>query len=272
MPTPSEQTSKKPVALGRARSIPRWIRSVGWQGTSAWVASEAKAALGIRAPPTLTIKPRQAQHPVVARLRGSSDMNVFSQIFAWDEYACLRSVSSPRWILDLGANVGYSSAYFLSCFPTASVIAVEPDPDNCKLCRRNLAPYGKRARVVHGAVWSTRSRLALSRGTFGDGREWATQVTAGADREGLVEGYAIPSFLEMTGGERIDILKVDIERSELDLFGNHSSSWLRAIGNICIELHGADCEKVFFEALRGFDYSLRRSGELTVCLNLRPRV
>jgi FkbM family methyltransferase len=198
-------------------------------------------------------------------------MDVFSQIFAWDAYACLRSVRSPRWIVDLGANVGYSSAYFLSCFPTARVIAVEPDPDNCKLCRRNLAEYGERARVVSGAAWSTRARLVLSRGTFADGREWATQVFAGEDGEGLVEGYDMPSLLEMTGGERIDILKVDIERSELDLFGDRSTSWLRSVGNICIELHGADCEKVFFEALRGFDYVVRRSGELTVCQNLRPR-
>ncbi len=260
-----------PAALNRAASIPRWISSVGWQGTSARAASEAKRALGFRDPPTLTIKPRQTPHPLVARLRGSSDMDVFSQIFAYDEYACLRSVSSPRWILDLGANVGYSSAYFLSCFPAASVIAVEPDPDNCELCRRNLAPYGTRARVVPGAAWSTCSRLVLSRGTFGDGREWATQVFTGTDRETCVEGYDIASLLRMTGGERIDILKIDIERSELELFGSHSTSWLRAVGNICIELHGADCERVFFDALSGFDYDLRRSGELTVCLNLGPR-
>jgi len=219
----------------------------------------------------VTIKPRQTAHPLVARLRGSSDMDVFSQVFAYDEYACLRSVSSPRWILDLGANVGYSSAYFLSCFPAASVIAVEPDPDNCELCRRNLAPYGTRARVVPGAAWSTRSRLSLSRGTFGDGREWATQVLAGTDQETCVEGYDIPSLLHMIGGERVDILKIDIERSELELFGNRSTSWLRAIGNICIELHGTDCEKRFFYALRGFDYALRRSGELVVCLDLSPR-
>ncbi|HEY9141580.1 MAG TPA: FkbM family methyltransferase [Bryobacteraceae bacterium] len=219
----------------------------------------------------MTIKPSYVLHPVVARLRGSSDMNVFSQIFAWEEYACLRSVSSPRWILDLGANAGYSSAYFLSCFPTAKVIAVEPDPDNCDLCRRNLAPYGKRARVVPGAAWSTRARLVLSRGTFGDGREWATQVFFSADREGLVEGYDIPSLLEMTGGEPIDILKVDVERSELEIFGDNSSSWLPKVRNICIELHGADCREVFLRALKDFDYDLGTSAELTLCRNLRRK-
>jgi len=217
------------------------------------------------------MKPRRARHPVVARLRGSSDMDAFSQIFAWDEYACLRSIPSPRWILDLGANVGYSSAYFLSCFPTASVIAVEPDPDNCNLCRRNLAPYGKRARVVPGAAWSACSRLSLSRGTFGDGREWATQVFAGSGPEGCVDGYDIPSLLELAGAEWIDILKVDVERSELEIFGDGSSSWLPKVRNICIELHGADCREVFLRALEDFDYDPGVSGELTTCRNLHRK-
>ena len=39
------------------------------------------------------------------------------------------------------------------------------------ICRRNLAPYGERARVITGAAWHTSGRLVLSRGTFGDGRE-----------------------------------------------------------------------------------------------------
>ena len=198
-------------------------------------------------------------------------MCVFSQIFAWDEYACLRSIPSPRWILDLGANVGYSSAYFLSCFPDASVIAVEPDPENYSLCRRNLAPYGKRARVVLGAAWSCRARLALRRGSSRVGGEWASQVSPAGDGEASVEAYDIPRLLEMTGGRRFDILKADIERSELELFGHNAEHWLDAVGNLCIELHGADCAKIFFGALRGYDYALRRSGELTVCLNLRRR-
>ena len=33
-----------------------------------------------------------------------------------------------------------------------------------------------RSRLICGAVWPTRGDLLLSRGTFGDGREWVTQV------------------------------------------------------------------------------------------------
>jgi len=211
-------------------------------------------------------------YPIIARMGDSSDVHVFRQIFAFDEYACLRAVRSPSLIFDLGANVGYSSAYFLNCFPTAKVLAVEPDPANYEVCRANLAAYGGRVKLVLGAVWSSRSRLVLSRDGWGDHREWASRVLTGGDSDDAsVEGWDITGLLQMAGGQHIDILKVDIERSELEVFGHGSSSWLPKVGNICIELHGADCEEVFFHALRGFDYHLERSGELTVCLNMKRR-
>ena len=201
-------------------------------------------------------------------------MDVFGQIFVGEEYASLRDISSPRLVMDLGANVGYSSAYFLSRFPSATLVAVEPDPDNFEQCRKNLSPYGNRVHLVLGGVWSKRSRLALSRGAFGDGREWATQVreSDGDNDEAAVEGWDIPSLLELVGGERIDLLKVDIERSELSVFGANFSSWLPKVRNICIELHGTDCREVFLNALRDFDYELAFSGELTVCRNLRRKL
>jgi len=41
-------------------------------------------------------------------------MPVFEQIFIGEEYSCLCDLKDTLLILDLGANVGFSSAYFLS--------------------------------------------------------------------------------------------------------------------------------------------------------------
>ena len=120
------------------------LKSIGWRGAMTWAVFRIKVALEFQQPPTLKIKPREAKYPVFFRSGNSSDMTVFDQVFVANEYACLRNISSPRLILDLGANVGYSSVYFLNCFPTATVMAVEPDPDNFELCRKNLAPYRDR--------------------------------------------------------------------------------------------------------------------------------
>lgn len=151
-------------------------------------------------------------------------------------------------------------------------MAVEPEPGSFELCRQNLARYGDRAQVVLGAAWSRRCKLVLARGAA-DGREWATQVrqSDGGEDEATVEGWDIPSLLELAGEKEIDLLKVDIERSELEVFDVSSSLWLPKVRNICIELHGADCEEVFLRSLGDFEYDLGRFGELTTCWNLRRK-
>jgi len=201
-------------------------------------------------------------------------MQVFKQIFVLQEYSCLRELNEPSLVLDLGANVGFSSAYFLSVFPKARIVAVEPDDRNLAICKANLSPYGDRVLLLHGAVWSRTAKLRLLRGTFGDGREWATQVDELIEEERPpigVQAWDVGSLIDMSGGGTVDLLKVDIERAELSVFGESADSWLHRVRNICIELHDKNCEEVFFNALKDFDYELGHSGELTICRNLRPR-
>ena len=264
------------TVIKKLKALPEFLRhgveSAGWSPTLVWLAYRAAVQFGLPQPARSRIQPRQAKHPMVTRLRGSSDLNAFNQVFLSDEYACLRDIPSPRLILDLGANVGYSSAYFLGCFPTATVVAVEPAPDNFEVCRENLASYGDRARVLLGAAWSKRCRLVLSRGGFGDGREWATQVHEAENEDGAsVEAWDIPTLLELSGETKIDLLKIDIERSELKIFGDSAQAWLPKVRNICIEFHGTDCENAFFNALQSFEFDLMRSNELTICRNLKPK-
>ena len=77
-------------------------------------------------PPSVSMTLSNALYPLKMRTGGSSDRLALHQIFIEEEYEPL-ALSHPTAILDLGANVGYSSAYFLSKYPTARVVAVEPD-------------------------------------------------------------------------------------------------------------------------------------------------
>jgi len=247
-------------------------RIIGALVTLQWIAFRLCEEFRFDWPRRWRVHPRQVQYALTARLRGSSDLSVFSLIFIQQEYSCLRGLRDVSLILDLGANVGYSSAYFLNCFPNARVLAVEPDERNVEICSLNLKPYGDRALLLHGAVWSECTKLSLSRGTYGDGREWATQVVeSSGGREGDLESWDVDTLINMAGGRDVDLLKVDIEGAELAVFGETSEKWLPRVHGICIELHGPECRDMFFKSLEKFDYELQSSGELTICKNIRAK-
>lgn len=253
-------------------SLKEWKPLIGSRSTGHWYLIRLCQHLGIE-PAEWRVRPRQVRHALTVRLRGSSDMSAFRQIFCRDEYSSLRNLDNVSLVMDLGANVGFSSAYFLNCFQDCRVIAVEPDERNVTICRTNLNPYCDRALLLHGAAWNKDTRLRLSKGKFGDKREWATQVmdvSDGIERDG-VQAWDVNHLIDMAGAKTVDLLKIDIERSELELFGDTAETWLPRVRNICIELHGADCEERFFGALRNFDYELELSGELTICRNIRAK-
>jgi FkbM family methyltransferase len=205
------------------------------------------------------------------RTGDSSDFKAFTQIFLEEEYKPLRAIAAPRVIVDCGSNVGYSSRYLLEAFPSARVIAIEPDPENFRICQLNLEPFRNRASVLQAAVWTHATQLSLSRGAFRDGREWTTQVRRPGEGESAdVAAIDIESLLKKEAIDTIDLLKIDIEGSELELFRSECcGNWIRRVKNLAIELHDTDCANTFFAALDGFQYDLEQSGELQICLNIQ---
>jgi FkbM family methyltransferase len=209
--------------------------------------------------------------PIRARY-GSSDLDVFEQIFVQEEHRPLRDVREARLIVDCGAYVGYSGMYLLDAFPDAHLIAVEPDEGNFALLDRNLGCYGERVSLIHSAIWPSKTRLVVSRGEYRDGREWANQVRESlAGEEPSVDAIDIETLLADYPSRSIDILKIDIEGAEAILFASNCESWLDRVRNIAIELHGPECETAFFERMSRYEYELSRSGELTICRNIVRR-
>lgn len=227
-------------------------------------------AQGLRkkyAPPRrpFTLASKDAQYPVLCR-PDTSDLDVFDQIFVGREYRCLDDAANVGLIIDCGANVGYSSAYLLSRFRNARVIAIEPDAANHALLQENLAPYGNRAETICSAVWSHPAGLMLSEETFGNGREWSRTVReARAGEAPAMTAIDVGSLLEQSGHERISILKVDIEGSEKVVFASNYEKWLDKVDNLVIELHSEECRAVFMAAIAGRGFSLSECDELTVC-------
>ena len=212
---------------------------------------------------TTWLRHPKLERKVLARL-ASTDFVVFRQVLMEEQYSVVGNIA-PEIIVDCGANVGYTSAYFLTLFPKCRVIAIEPLRSNFDICRSNLAYYGSRAKVVHAAVWSHCGRLTTDHKA---GNEWGFDVRSARPGETAdIPAIDLPSL----GLERIDLLKIDIECSEIELFSHGADRWLPTVRNIVIELHNDECAHAFFHALDDYSCDTHNSGELTICCNIRPK-
>jgi FkbM family methyltransferase len=131
-------------------------------------------------------------------------------------------------ILDLGANVGYTAVDLALRYPSARVVAVEPEPTNAALLRRNVAPL-RRIQAIEGAVWPRPARVHAV--DVGKGK-WGHRIVE--DPRGRVRAYTVAELL--AGAEGADLVKIDIEGSELELFSDNTD-WLAATRALMIELH-----------------------------------
>jgi FkbM family methyltransferase len=194
-----------------------------------------------------TISPRMLAHPVHLR-GGTADIQCFYQIVVHSEYHCPFEIS-PKLIIDAGANIGLSSLYFAARYSDATIFAIEPEPRNFELLERNCRSVGQ-IKPLHGALWSFSGEIALT--DCIDGQPWTYTVGRRDLKElGIVKAFSVPDVLEMGGGDKIDLLKLDIEGSEKEIF-SRNVDWLDRTSVIAIELHDRyvpGCSNAFYQRL-----------------------
>jgi FkbM family methyltransferase len=245
------------------------VTGIGVVPTCMWIVGTTQSKFKIGRPRFLHLRPRFLQHALTLRAT-TSDPFIFRQIMIEKEYLPLAVVQAST-VLDLGANVGLASAWFLGCYPDAAVFSVEADAHNYAMCSENLAPYGSRVRVLHAAAWSSDMALTLCR-NINAADNFVRGVSSADTGQMQVQGYGIASLIAMSGFSHIDILKIDVEGAELEIFSADPGRWLPLVRNLCIELHGEACREVFFKAMAACDFEHTISGELDICTNIRPKV
>jgi len=167
---------------------------------------------------------------------GTSDIPTFMQIFVDGEYESPNLPPTAKTILDLGANIGLATLYFGIKFPDARIIAVEPETRNFDLLVGNTAPLGNRVETHCAAIWAVDGSVDL-RTTEDDGSPidpWGFQVRG---TDGLTKAMKLKTLLANSGLDHVDILKVDIEGAELELFTHGADEWLPLVDLIIVETH-----------------------------------
>lgn len=164
----------------------------------------------------------------------------------------LRDRSAPI-IVDAGAHIGTFALWVLNQNPKAQITSVEADPETFKILQINQLRG-----VDAGADWSIRHSAASA----ADGEELSFDTSGhsmshriGTGGGAKVKSISLEGLLKdiVQSGNRVDILKVDIEGAELDFLKNETP--LGNVDVLIVELHpkACDTEKVKEILSRNFE-------------------
>ncbi|QBD77285.1 FkbM family methyltransferase [Ktedonosporobacter rubrisoli] len=203
------------------------------------------------------------------------DKHYLSESMCLPEHAC---------VFDVGANIGLFSLFIHQLCPTACIYAFEPIPSVFELLQLNMSLYAVQAHpFACGLSKEDKSELftyyphcsLLSGFLAQDEQERDVVKTFLLNQQQINESKQIPSLDELDTLlkerliteqfvcpvktvssimreqeiEQIDLLKIDVEKSELDvLLGIEEHDWLR-IGQIVIEVHDLDDRVAQIQAL-----------------------
>lgn len=178
--------------------------------------------------------------------------------------AAMREDGAMPVIIDGGANIGLATLGFAQDFPDTCVVAVEPDSDNMRVVRQNVAALGDRVIAVQAAVASVSGHsrvIGFDRGSAGLMTE-----NCAADAEGAVPAWSIDDLVAMVPGGRPWIVKLDIEGAQREVFSGNTE-WVGRTDLVILELDDwqfpwAATGDAFFKALSAYKFDYVVDGEL----------
>ena len=197
------------------------------------------------------------KHPISGDLwirPHGSDVRTFDEIIRYDVYGPIVKASRhAKYVMDLGANIGLATRYFADALPGSSIFAVEPDARNFAMLQRNTATLALkgRCRTLRAAAWNCSGEVNLREA---EGVNAFDSMSVGEGPEGApVQAYSVDELIARSGFPQVDLLKVDVEGAEVQLFES-ADRWIERVQMIAVEFHGNT------RAESGFDDVVLRSG------------
>ncbi len=165
----------------------------------------------------------------------------------------LEEIYFPEWlndalkenscVIDVGAHIGVFSVLIsskLSKFSNFSIYSLEPNEENFELLEEN-AELNKNSRIKPFKIALSDKNMKLKFYKGGKSTRFSL-FQRGREEYDLVDSMTLENFLKRENIGNVDLLKVDVEGSEYDIFFATSEKVLRKINNILLEVHISDDE------------------------------
>jgi len=221
---------------------------------------------------------------------------VYREVFVEQIYTQhFGSLPAKSCVVDVGANIGLFSLLVKQLYPEARVYAFEPSPVHFGLLRQNLAPYpslqlfqqGLGETVTHKRFTYYPNYSVMS-GFHADADEDRQLLAAGiagqlqletAEKLEAAERYieilmdnklenaqefdcpitTLSTLIDEQKIDRIDLLKIDAEKAELDVLkGINDADWSK-IHRIVVEAHDRPSCEIICAQLTAHGYTVKSS-------------
>jgi FkbM family methyltransferase len=211
---------------------------------------------------------RSSRYKTIIYLRNKfADKITFKQVFIEGQYN-FHIPFTPTTILDGGANIGLASVYFSHRYPSASIVAVEPSLENFNVFEKNIVNFSN-VKSKLGGIWNDNKHLSIINSKENDNAFMVEEVNASTP--GSIPAYSISSIMQEMNWSTIDLLKLDIEGSEKEVFEKNYESWLPHTKMIIVEVHDhmrKGAAKSVFAATNKYNFSFSMNHENLIFLNL----
>lgn len=168
-------------------------------------------------------------------------------------------ITTPKILVDAGANIGTFSVYALGAWPVDSIYAFEPFPQTLEKLKNNINsnPHNGKIKIEPYALSGTSGDRPMD---LSEGPSQSRGVLAEGDSRPSVRVHSVSlfDFFKRENLQRIDFMKMDIEGSEHDVLLNTSPEVLGQIQELALEYHPTHSKEPLFDKLSNSGFKLHQ--------------
>lgn len=166
----------------------------------------------------------------------------------------------PAVIVDVGSNIGASILYFHHQYPNATIIGFEPHPATFAVLQKNVENL-RNVTVFNCGLGAAPAQIelpdeAINFGAFSTKGRRRPQVDP--SKTVRCEIRTLDTVMRELGISRIDLIKIDCEGAEADVFAGLSPPVLEQCQWIVGELHDASGFELLARLAQRFDLDLKK--------------
>jgi len=184
----------------------------------------------------------------------TKDYETFGEIFL-DHIYNIPLPIEPKNIIDAGANVGLASRFFKMKYPDASIVLIEIDAGNIEMIHKNMAEQPN-ITILNKGLYNTSTYFKIY-DPYNATNSFVVKESDETDYD--IQSVTIDQILKEQNWNEVDILKIDIEGAEKQLFESNYESWLPKVKILMVETHDRmvpKCSITVMKALDRFGFGL----------------